>query len=64
MKCKSPLCGGTGKVERKRKKTTDTDAILAQRLRKKNFTIREIMDALCYKNPGSISHLLNKNKVL
>jgi hypothetical protein len=62
MKCKCPLCGGRGEVERKPPKTTDEDAKLARRLKRKGFTIREIMVALGYRHPGSISHLLKKTE--
>lgn len=58
-----PVCEGTGEVTfsvpigvpalRKRHK------IIAVKMRKKGYTIRNIMKALGYTSPGSISYLLN-----
>lgn len=60
MKCKCPLCDGTGKIEMVVKPLVSDNKKAAQRLSKKGYTVRQIMKTLGYKNPGSISHLLKK----
>jgi len=58
MKCKCPLCNGTGKINVAVKPLASDNKKAASRLREKGYTIREIAKALGYKHPGSISHLL------
>jgi hypothetical protein len=62
-KCKCPTCGGAGVIDKiviRPIGMTDTNRPLAKKLRKKGFTIRQIASMLGYKNPGSITNLLNK----
>ena len=58
MKCKCPLCLGTGKIEMVLKPDQVSNKAAAIRMRKKGFTIRAIMKTLGYNSPSSISHLL------
>lgn len=64
MTRKCPLCNGCGKIEVEtivivRLKGTELYKA-AKRMKKQNFTIREIAKALGFKHPGSVSHLLSK----
>lgn len=58
MKCKCPMCNGTGRVEVDIKPTSDQLKMAAKNMRKQGFTIRQIAATLGFKHPGSITHLL------
>lgn len=66
MKCKCPLCDGTGEVERipevEKVKQRRLEKELAIKLKTEGFTIRKIASVLGYKHPGSISNLLKLKK--
>jgi hypothetical protein len=58
MEQKCPLCHGAGKVDINPPTKKDAHRKMAKDMRKKGLTIRQIMGALGYKHPGSISNLL------
>lgn len=58
MKCKCPVCNGSGKISIIEKPTNDSLKKAAKKLRKNRYTIRQIAASLGFKHPGSVSHLL------
>jgi hypothetical protein len=58
MKRKCPLCKGVGEVDTSPPNKRDFHRKMAKDMRKEGFTFRQIMEALGYKHPGSISNLL------
>jgi hypothetical protein len=62
MKQKCPLCHGEGEVDINPPTRTAAHRKIAKDMRKKGLTIRQIMGALGYKHPGSITNLLNEPK--
>lgn len=59
MKCKCPLCGGTGMAEVSTPKKADKKRELAKTMREEGFTIRRIQDTLGYKSSSTVVYLLN-----
>lgn len=60
-KCKCPACKGTGEIEAAIS-YTETNRPIAKRLVKEGHSMREVAKLLGYKNPGSITNLLNGPK--
>jgi len=60
MKC--PLCNGSGITEPQQKRTAEEKRKLAVKMRGLGFSFREIMNALGYKSPNSVSKALKKQK--
>lgn len=55
-----PICQGKGTVSLYRSKNTEYRKLMAKRLHKQNFTIREIQTIMGYKSPRSVQTLLEK----
>lgn len=57
-----PTCKGEGKINKPihRRESKANDEKIAKSLRKKGFSIREIMKLMKYKSSYSVTYLLNK----
>ena len=58
MKCKCPLCGGTGIAETKPPRKADAKRKIAIKMRSQGFTFRQIAKALGYTSPSPVAFLL------
>lgn len=56
MKC--PLCEGIGTTVPREKRTADEKRKLSIKMRELGFSFKEIMNALGYKSPNSVSKAL------
>lgn len=59
MKCKCPLCKGSGMVNPQTVKNADQKRKIAKTMRHKGFSIRAIQKALGYKSTSAVVFLLN-----
>ena len=61
-KIKCPMCIGSGKIHAPefKQKLLPQKVSTAKRMRAKGYSIREIMRAMKYKSPRSVTNLLEK----
>lgn len=62
MKIKCPMCEGCGKINSPhfQQKIMKEKELTAKRMRKRGYSIREIMRAMKYKSPRCVAQLLQR----